>query len=384
MKISYSRNKIVVLLIIILTIFPSLSVYAAGQLSSNVYSIDRMYGTLKGVNADTSVSQLKQNMCNETDDLSVFSQNGDLLSEGRAATGMTLKLKESGAVVDSLTIVVVGDASGDGSVSVLDYTQLRLHMLGLKLLSGANWQAADVGENGTLSIADYTQMRLAILGLSGIGDALPLSGVLIGLDPGHQLHPNNELEPVAPGSSIMNKKVTSGTQGRYTRVPEYVVNLQVGLKLKTKLEELGATVIMTRTTHDVNISNSERAMMMNKSGVNCWLRIHADGSTDTAENGVSILVPTVGCMNTSDAGVQQRSDRLASCLISEVISKTRAYNRGLKYRSDQTGFCWSSVPVCNIEMGYLTNEAEDRLLVTDNYQNKIVDGLVDGFLKYYS
>ena len=59
------------------------------------------------------------------------------------------------------------------------------------------------------------------------------------------------------------------------------------------------------------------------------------------------------------------------------------YNRGLKYRSDQTGFCWSYVPVCTIEMGYMTNDAEDRLLVTDAYQNKITDGLVEGFLEYF-
>ena len=297
---------------------------------------------------------------------------------------MTLRLTEDGETADSLVIVVNGDADGDGRVTTSDYTLVRLCLISKITLSGAYRRAGDVGGNGALGIGDYTQLRLAILGLCELGeDTLPLAGILIGLDPGHQRKGNSALEPMAPGSSVMNKKVTSGTQGRFTGVPEYVVNLQVGLKLRDELEALGAAVIMTRTTHDVDISNSERAKMMNKAGVDCWLRIHADGSEDPKVNGISILVPTAGTMNTTDAGVQQRSVKLASKLLDSVTASTKAKSRGLKYRSDQTGFCWSSVPVCNIEMGYMTNETEDRLLVTDAYQKKIVDGLVKGFLKYF-
>jgi N-acetylmuramoyl-L-alanine amidase len=42
------------------------------------------------------------------------------------------------------------------------------------------------------------------------------------------------------------------------------------------------------------------------------------------------------------------------------------------------------VPVCNIEMGYMSNEEEDRLLVTEAYQQKIVDGLTEGFIRYFT
>ena len=386
MRLTESRLKIVsvALAFLLAGMLCAAPARAAGQLASDVYTIDRTNRLLTGVKAGTPLTELIAGMNNDPGSLSVLDSEDTVITDGNAATGMTLRLTEGGETADSLAVVVSGDADGDGCVTTADYTLVRLDLLGKKALSGAYRRAGDVGGNGTLGIGDYTQLRLAILGLCELGeDTLPLAGMLIGLDPGHQRKANSDLEPMAPGSSVMNKKVTSGTQGRFTGVPEYVVNLQVGLKLRDELEALGAAVIMTRTTHDIDISNSERAKMMNKAGVDCWLRIHADGSDDSSVYGISILVPAAGTMNTSDAGVQQRSAQLAGALLDSVVKSTKAKSRGLKYRSDQTGFCWSSVPVCNIEMGYMTNEAEDKLLVTDAYQNKIVDGLVDGFLKYF-
>lgn len=218
---------------------------------------------------------------------------------------------------------------------------------------------------------------------SGNGEK-PLSGVKIGLDPGHQSKANSEKEPVSPDSSEMKKKVSSGTQGRFTRVPEYKVVLSVGLKLKEKLETLGATVVMTRETHDVNISNAERARMMNDNGVNCWLRIHANGNDNPDVYGMFMLVPKEGCLDTSDAAVQEASVKLAKALLKAAVSATGAKDWGLQPRGDQTGFNWSKVPVCNIEMGYMTNEKEDYLLVSDEYQEKIAQGLAQGFVDYFS
>lgn len=73
-----------------------------------------------------------------------------------------------------------------------------------------------------------------------------LKGIIVGVDPGHQEKANNELEEIAPNSSIKKTKVSSGTQGTFTKVKEYELNLDVGLLLKEELISLGATVIMTR------------------------------------------------------------------------------------------------------------------------------------------
>ena len=112
-----------------------------------------------------------------------------------------------------------------------------------------------------------------------------LTGVKIGIDPGHQAQGNNGQEAVAPGSSETKAKVSSGTYGRFTGVPEYEVNLDISLQLREALEALGCEVYMTRETNDVDISNQERAIMMNELGVDLVLRIHCNGSTNRKRAG---------------------------------------------------------------------------------------------------
>ncbi len=207
----------------------------------------------------------------------------------------------------------------------------------------------------------------------------PLSGIVIGLDPGHQAHSNSEQEPVAPGSDETKKKVSSGTQGRFTGVTEYEVNLQVGLKLKRILQDLGATVVMTRESHDVNISNSERAVMMNDAGASLVVRLHCNGSDNSDKHGAVVLIPSNNCT----AAINDASKEAGKCIIKAFVDATGAKDLGLQPRSDQTGFNWSTVPVCNIEMGYMTNEQEDKLLIKDDYQDLCAHGIANGIADYF-
>ena len=57
------------------------------------------------------------------------------------------------------------------------------------------------------------------------------------IDPGHQLKQDSAQEPIAPGASETKKRVTSGTEGRFTKVPEYKVTLEVSKQLKKELEK---------------------------------------------------------------------------------------------------------------------------------------------------
>ena len=280
---------------ILVTVLLAVSTALAGNLvQSSVYSIDRTNNILKDISAGTSAAQLKNNLENDLSCVKVCLQDGTEYTGDAVATGMSVNLYANGTIEDALQISVCGDASGDGQISIIDYTLARLDILGLKSLDSVYQTAADINQDGQISIIDYTLIRLHILGLKSIvpgTNAQPLSGCVIGIDAGHQSKSNADLEPVSPGGTEFKKKVSSGTQGRFTGVPEYVINLQVALKLKEKLESLGATVVMTRETNDVDISNAERAVMMNNSNVDCWLRIHADGSNDPTVNGISILVP---------------------------------------------------------------------------------------------
>jgi N-acetylmuramoyl-L-alanine amidase len=93
-----------------------------------------------------------------------------------------------------------------------------------------------------------------------------------------------------------------------------------------------------------------------------------------------VLVPSNDCT----ASINDASKQAGRCIIDAFCASTGAKNLGLQARSDQTGFNWSTVPVCNIEMGYMTNEDEDNLLVSDDYQNLGTQGIANGIVDYFS
>ena len=206
-----------------------------------------------------------------------------------------------------------------------------------------------------------------------------LEGLVIGLDPGHQGKGNSEQEPIGPGATTTRKKVSSGTQGKWSRVPEYEVVLAVGLQLKTLLEEAGATVIMSRETHNVNISNAERAIMMNEAGADLVIRIHCNGNNNTSVHGACMLVPS-GSYNPEIHGVSKAAGEV---ILNRFTQVTGAKNNGVVKRNDLSGFNWSTVPVCLVEMGYMSNKQEDTLLTSADYQKKCAEGLFQGILLYF-
>ncbi len=203
-----------------------------------------------------------------------------------------------------------------------------------------------------------------------------LAGIKIGIDPGHQAHANREQEPIAPNSKKTKDKVASGTQGVKTRVPEYQVNLDVSLKLRDALEALGCEVYMTRETNDVDISNLERAQMMNELGVDLVLRIHCNGSEKKSDQGIGLYVTKTGDIAASSLAV-------AEAMMPELIAATGAHDHGIHKRDTYTGQNWSTVPCVMVEMGYMSNPDEDVKLNDPEYQDQLVQGMVDGICAYF-
>jgi N-acetylmuramoyl-L-alanine amidase len=201
---------------------------------------------------------------------------------------------------------------------------------------------------------------------------------LVVIDPGHQLYANNALEPVGPGSTTLKAKVSSGTASCNTGAPESALVLKVGLKLRDALKSYGLDVVMIRETQDVNISNATRAQTANAAGADLFVRIHADGSTNSTVNGILMLYPATIKGWTDDIAAE--SARGATIALQEMLKATGAKSRGFSARSDLAGFNWSDVPTFLPEIGLMTSPAEDKLLATDAYQTKLVAGLTKAVL----
>ena len=212
--------------------------------------------------------------------------------------------------------------------------------------------------------------------------ALPLSGRIICLDPGHcvtELAGKGYTGPVSPLSNEQKPLYTEGTHGK--NMTEERLNLIVGLKLRDVLEALGAEVLMTREVSEITITGIERCEVANKGHADVNIHIHADGVDDPRPHGVSVLVPAGDLLGTPD--ILPESIRLGQLMVDCVAEATGAYNRGIVPRSDMSGFNFSEVPSVLIEMGFMTNPEEDALLETDEYQNQIVEGMKESLLQWY-
>lgn len=205
---------------------------------------------------------------------------------------------------------------------------------------------------------------------------------VIVIDAGHQAKGNAEKESIGPGAKDSKAKVSSGTQGIKTKVPEYKVNLSISLKLEKLLTDMGYKVIMIRTTDDVNIPNSERAAIANENNADVFVRIHCNGSENHSISGALTMCQTKDNPYCG-ADLYQYSRDLSESILLEMCEATGAKNQGIMETDTMSGINWCKVPVTIVEMGYMTNEKEDELLVTDQYQEQLAQGIANGIQKYF-
>ncbi|MEK7014412.1 N-acetylmuramoyl-L-alanine amidase [Bacillus sp. FSL R9-9410] len=203
---------------------------------------------------------------------------------------------------------------------------------------------------------------------------------LVIIDPGHQQKANLNLEPIGPGATTQKYKVTDGTTGVVTKKRESVLVLEMAFILKEKLEAKGIQVLMTRTSHEVDISNKERATFANDHKANLFLRLHADGSENPNQSGFAVLTPAEGNQYTKE--IYAESFQVSQTIVNKMRENHQVKVNVIKFRDDLSGFNWSKVPGVLLELGFMSNPEEDKKLSDPQYVNSLLQSVTDSVDEY--
>lgn len=122
-----------------------------------------------GVQPGTSVDAFKSKIYVTGGTMKLFDKNGKEKTSGNIATGdkIVVYSKDNNEHVNK-DIVVYGDISGDGKISIIDLANVQKHILKVKEQSGIYFTAADTNKDGKVSIIDLANVQKHILNVKSI------------------------------------------------------------------------------------------------------------------------------------------------------------------------------------------------------------------------
>jgi N-acetylmuramoyl-L-alanine amidase len=190
-----------------------------------------------------------------------------------------------------------------------------------------------------------------------------LAGKLFVVDSGHGVrYPNGN--PLNVGAV--------GPDG----IEEMKVTLAIAEDLARRLRAAGARVVMTRSyAHPFRIAtdrrkdNRARAALANKLGATAFVSVHADGSLDREKRGTSVF----WLRSNSAALARAIRAHLAPLGLGESEFRTR----------DLAVTNEAVVPAVLVEVGFISNPAQERLLATPAFQEREAQALFDAIAQTF-
>ena len=153
-------------------------------------------------------------------------------------------------------------------------------------------------------------------------------------------------------------------------IQEKNLNLRVAAKIARRLERRGIGVKMTRW-QDQYIELEERAAIANRRNADLFVSIHADSAPSRDARGFTIYI----------ADGASSATRRAAQAISRSMAGTGLDNRGIR-EAEYRVLVRTKGPAVLVEMGYLSNPQDARLLANDTFRDRIADAITDGILAY--
>ncbi len=176
-----------------------------------------------------------------------------------------------------------------------------------------------------------------------------LKGITIALDPGH-------------GG---NDRGTTGTRG----TDEKNLTLQTAELLAGKLKDAGATVVMTRNS-DTYVSLRKRTSIAHQEGADAFVSLHYDANPNRSITGFTTYYTQ---------SAQQPFAKAVNDGLSSTIDLT---NRGTQ-PANYLVLRENRLPAVLIELGFLSNSSEERVLTSSYFREQASQGIYKGLLHYF-
>ncbi len=220
---------------------------------------------------------------------------------------------------------------------------------------------------------------------------LPLSGVTISVDPGHNggnfTHPEEIARPVPAGAGGTTKACnTTGTATNDGSLTEAQFNWDVAQDLVPRLNDLGATVILTRHSNNgVGPCVDRRAEIANQTHAAVAISIHADGDETAGAHGFDVIhASTDDMVVPSTAGPSLRlAEDVRNALVGAGVPPANYVgSEGLDARSDLAGLNLARVPAVLVELGNMRDADEAARLEEPAYRRRLAVALAAGIVSF--
>lgn len=188
-------------------------------------------------------------------------------------------------------------------------------------------------------------------------NSLPLLGKIVYLDAGHG-------------------GVDAGAV--YKDIYEKDINLSIVKILAFKLENLGATVYLTRYG-DYDLSNTgayhrkrsdlyNRAKIINESDADIYISIHLNSTTSSTWSGAQVFYDDINENNiklankiTESLGTKRESSKIKDMYFNRRVNK----------------------PGVLVEVGFLSNSGDRQKLLKESYQEELSNKIINGIISYF-
>lgn len=213
-----------------------------------------------------------------------------------------------------------------------------------------------------------------------------ISGILLALQGYRLIDQYLQRRTVAALSWLLVNKtvvVDAGHGGadsgmRADGVLEKDINLAVARRLAGYLRQGGAKVVMTREK-DTRLSSvrredlSRRVALAREHGADIMVSIHANSFSDPGQHGAQ----TFSCPGSEPA------KKLSYAIQAELV-RILANTRRVPKQNDYFLCRESTVPTVIVEVGFLTNPKERRMLQDPSYQDRVAFAVYAGIIKYFA